>query len=66
MQLVSNKINFRRKKEENELRKFIQSEEKSLNLMETHNYKKFKALLKDEIEKKNHCFCRKLFSPGWF
>ena len=44
--MVSNRINFKRKKEEEELRKFIRSEEKSLALVETHNYKKFNELIK--------------------
>lgn len=57
--MVSNRINFKRKKEEEELRKFIRSEEKSLALVETHNYKKFNELIKDEFHQRKTFEMRK-------
>ena len=41
LKLISNRISFRHKKEETELKRYIRSEERSRLLSETKNYKKF-------------------------
>jgi hypothetical protein len=49
LKLISNRISFRHKKEESELKRYIRSEERSRLLSETKNYKKFHEMLKDEL-----------------
>lgn len=44
---VSNRINFRKKKEEDELKRYIRSEERTRMLSENKQYKKFNSMLKD-------------------
>lgn len=46
LKLVSNRINFRKKKEEEELKRYIRSEEKSRVMSESKNYRRFQDLLR--------------------
>jgi hypothetical protein len=52
LKLVSNRITFRKKKEEEDLRRYIRSEERTRMLSETKNYKRFQEMLKEEVEQK--------------
>jgi len=53
LKLVSNRISFRKKKEEDEIKRYIRSEERSRFMSETKNYKKLNDMLKDELDQKN-------------
>jgi hypothetical protein len=59
LKLVSNRIIYRKKKEETEIKRYIRSEERNRLLSETKNYKKFKDMLKEELEQKNEFEVRK-------
>jgi hypothetical protein len=49
LKLISNRISFRQKKEETEIKRYIRSEERTRMLSETKNYKHFQEMLREEL-----------------
>jgi len=50
--MVSNRISYRKKKEEDEIKRYVQSAERTKLMNETNNFKKFQEMLKGELTQK--------------
>ena len=57
--MVSNRIKFRRDKEEHDLKRYIRSEERSRVMSETKQYKRIQDMLKEEIDQRREFESRK-------